>query len=400
MCNSDYFNRYFRLLTIVLFGVAGIVDARADHFDGHWKGGLRCERTDKNVFKKKVDLRVQNDKITLRHFFDGTHGNPVESEGEIDHEDGFFSDVGDIVFSGVANWSNGRSGQWGLRGKWDRDRITLAGLRGDTHCQGTLVRVITGEKAMASAGFLKFPTEPTPDSLYKPDGAGPFPAVGLFHGCVGIRPHIHAWAERLKEGGYVALVVDSFGPRGERSVCGNYRVSVDDVAGDALDAFEHLRTLPFVDKGRIGAMGFSYGAMAALRTASPSYRQTQRNDATGFRAIVAFYPACTSRPGAPSDVVERWNNLRVDTDIPILILIGDADEQTPADLCASKAHEIQKAGRSVSVKVYPGATHGFDRAAYVQPHRTRSGHIQQFDPLATADAAKMSAAFLGENMSK
>ncbi len=253
----------------------------------------------------------------------------------------------------------------------------------------------------AHAGPLKFPTEPTSDSLYKPDGAGPFPAVVLLHGCVGIRPHIHAWAERLKEGGYVALVVDSFRPRGERGVCGNWRVSVDDVAGDALDAFDHLRTLPFVDKDRIGAMGFSYGAMAALRTASPSYRKSKRTDGTGFRAIVAFYPACTPKPGErQSGRVQRWNNLRDDTDIPTLILIGDADEQTPADLCTSKAHEIQKAGRSVSVKVYPGATHGFDRAEYVRPYRTRSGKIQQFDPVATADAAKVSAEFLGKNMSK
>jgi len=250
------------------------------------------------------------------------------------------------------------------------------------------------------AGPLKFPTEPTPNSLYKPDGSGLFPAVVLLHTCGGIRPHIFEWGQRLKERGYVALVVDSFTPRGEQIVCGNWRVSVDDVAGDALSALDHLRTLPFVDKDRIGAMGFSYGAMAALRTASPSYRRSKRPDGTGFRAVVGFYPACTPKPGAPPDVQERWNNLRDDTNIPTLILIGDADDETPPAQCTSKADELQKAGRPVSIKVYPGATHAFDRSEFSTPFRTQRGNTYQYDHRATMDGAKVSAEFFEKNMPK
>ena len=42
--------------------------------------------------------------------------------------------------------------------------------------------------------------------LTRPDGAGPFSAVVLMHGCGGVRPFHVAWGEHLKAAGYVALV--------------------------------------------------------------------------------------------------------------------------------------------------------------------------------------------------
>src|SRR5207247_789901 len=51
-------------------------------------------------------------------------------------------------------------------------------------------------------------------TLFKPDGSGPFPAVVLLHGCGGIRPHFVQWAGAIRDMGYVALLVDSFRPRG------------------------------------------------------------------------------------------------------------------------------------------------------------------------------------------
>ena len=50
-------------------------------------------------------------------------------------------------------------------------------------------------------------------TLFKPDGAGPFPAVVLLHGCGGIRTHFVQWAGAIRDMGYVALLVDSFRPR-------------------------------------------------------------------------------------------------------------------------------------------------------------------------------------------
>src|SRR5262249_28729105 len=56
--------------------------------------------------------------------------------------------------------------------------------------------------------------------LYRPSGPGPFPAIVLAHPCSGVGDNTDAWGKRLASWGYVVLAPDSFGPRGEKTVCG------------------------------------------------------------------------------------------------------------------------------------------------------------------------------------
>jgi len=100
--------------------------------------------------------------------------------------------------------------------------------------------VATGVVLLAggcAGAAVPFPAEPRPGSVYhslqKPDGEGPFPAVVLLHTCGGLQQHVLEWAQRLRAHEYVALVLDSFTPRGEKSVCVNWRVSLDEVVADA-----------------------------------------------------------------------------------------------------------------------------------------------------------------------
>nr|WP_264484369.1 dienelactone hydrolase family protein [Mesorhizobium sp. PAMC28654] len=52
--------------------------------------------------------------------------------------------------------------------------------------------------------------------LTRPQGEGPFPAVVVLHGCMGLFPSERkAWSERLSSWGYVVLFVDSFSTRGD-----------------------------------------------------------------------------------------------------------------------------------------------------------------------------------------
>jgi dienelactone hydrolase len=50
--------------------------------------------------------------------------------------------------------------------------------------------------------------------LERPDGPGPFPAVIVLHGCSGPHRKDADWAAWLRREGYVAVVTDSFRPRG------------------------------------------------------------------------------------------------------------------------------------------------------------------------------------------
>ena len=47
-----------------------------------------------------------------------------------------------------------------------------------------------------------------------PGDAAPYPAVIVLHGCGGISSHSAAIADRLGGWGYVALTIDTLGPRG------------------------------------------------------------------------------------------------------------------------------------------------------------------------------------------
>jgi hypothetical protein len=99
-------------------------------------------------------------------------------------------------------------------------------------------------------------------ALLKPGGNGPFPAIVLLHQCAGLNPAVVTWAREAIARNYAVLLVDSLGPRGVKSVCYGPEAGVNLFRGarDALQAAEHLRRQPFVDKDRIALLGFSWGA--------------------------------------------------------------------------------------------------------------------------------------------
>ena len=71
-----------------------------------------------------------------------------------------------------------------------------------------------------ASGSLSFPNATPGKPLevpaweYRPEGAGPFPAVVLLHGCHGVMASNHEWGRWFRDRGYVALVVDSWSARG------------------------------------------------------------------------------------------------------------------------------------------------------------------------------------------
>jgi dienelactone hydrolase len=89
-----------------------------------------------------------------------------------------------------------------------------------------------------------------------------FPAVVVLHGCSGISSHSAGIADRLGSEGYVALAVDSLGPRGVASRCGSN--GYPEQAFDAYSARRYLAQQGFVDAARIAVLGQSMGGIAVL----------------------------------------------------------------------------------------------------------------------------------------
>jgi dienelactone hydrolase len=216
--------------------------------------------------------------------------------------------------------------------------------------------------------------------LFVPPGPGPFSAVVVLHGCDGVGLHYRTWAKQLRDWGYAAMLVDSFGPRGFANVC-NQGMLVPPLvrARVAFDAAAYLRRLPNVRADRIGVIGFSHGGWTVLKAVLEG--TVRQSGATPFAAAVAFYPGC-QRPDSV---------LATDT----LILIGDAGDWTPAVACRRCYDQVQKAGHSLQLKVYPGALHGFD-ALHTPSYYP--GHYTGRDPQAAADAMSVTREFLAQHL--
>ncbi len=184
--------------------------------------------------------------------------------------------------------------------------------------------------------------DPIQGYLTKPKGAGPFPAVVLLHTCLGLPEARASIGQRIAAWGYIALFVDDFATRGLKETCA---VDFQQALPDAYGAQAYLANLPYVDRARIAAVGFSQGGDTALKIATGGGAGPAGGGGAVFKAAAAFYPPCANVAGATLV-------------IPTLILVGAKDEVTPAADCAELAKR-QPAGMAKLV-LYPGAAHGFD----------------------------------------
>lgn len=251
----------------------------------------------------------------------------------------------------------------------------------------TLVRMMLLASLPAAAGALPPPERVRFDSLDRKDGvpvrveallfvpagavpAGGRPAVIALHGCGGMysasrsRPgklsERHAvQAEALLAAGYAVLFPDSFGSRGAREVC-TVPLTQRSIRPlqrrlDALAALAWLSGQADIDPARIALLGWSHGGSTALATVNAGDPQVTafraaREASPFFRTTIAFYPGCTA-----SLRDARWQPAT-----PLAILIGAADDWTPASACESLGARGKARTWPLEVVVYPDAHHGFD----------------------------------------
>jgi dienelactone hydrolase len=204
--------------------------------------------------------------------------------------------------------------------------------------------------------------------LFRPEGAGPFPAVVALHGCGGLTnrsgqlgTRYRDWGERLSSAGYVVLFPDSFGARGIGSQCTvrerRVRSSRERVV-DANAARRWLQGKEWVKADRVSLIGWSSGATSALWTVRP--RAARRDGGADFRSAVAFYPGCA-----------RLNDLAWSARVPTLVLIGASDDWTPASTCQQMIRGARGRSAHAEIVTYPGAYHDFDHPN--RPIAQRSG---------------------------
>jgi dienelactone hydrolase len=232
--------------------------------------------------------------------------------------------------------------------------------------------------------------------LFRPEGAGPFPAVIGLHNCTGLNnvsgrlsARYRDWGERLVKHGFIVLFPDSNGSRGLGSQCGanprTLRADRERVA-DAVAARLWLQQQQWVITDRVSLLGWSSGAISALWAVRARVQvQAEAPAGADFRSAVALYPGC-----------RRLNNAAWSARVPTLILIGRADDQASAATCQQMVAGTRGRSARVAIQVYPGAHHDFDHPN--RPLRVRTESIFSVDgtgrvhsatnPAARADALK------------
>jgi dienelactone hydrolase len=242
-------------------------------------------------------------------------------------------------------------------------------------------------------------------TVSKPEGPGPFPAVVIMHDCSGLGPRSSGapgrWQHELVARGYVVVIPDSFTTRGlAGGICtvplAERRANVSPArrAGDAYAALAYTRSLPYVDGRRVGIMGGSHGGITTLVTMMAPPGDSAGPQRAAFAAAVALYPRCELGAGAYRPVA------------PLLILIGEKDDWTPAEPCQKLVDAARAAGQPVTITVYPGAHHSFDspnRVRYVAARVNSNapggrGATTGGDPDAWADSIRQVLAFFDHHL--
>lgn len=188
-------------------------------------------------------------------------------------------------------------------------------------------------------------------TLYKPAGAGPFPAVLILHTSSGLRPPDHAYASKLADEGYVCLVPDFFKAydlsQDNRRL--TFTTHAQSIHADFVGAIDMLKKMQGVQANRVGAVGFSNGGYWALLLAANGQIQ----------AGVSYYGALT---GAGTDKsLQAFQSAFTERSSPVLVLHGARDTTVASHNAELLVSMLKKANAPHEFRLYPSAGHSFER---------------------------------------
>lgn len=181
--------------------------------------------------------------------------------------------------------------------------------------------------------------------LSRPKGPGPHPGVVVIHENRGLLPHFPDVTRRLAAQGYAALAVDLLSRKGgtgsfadtDQMAVALREIPRDTLVEDANAGVAYLQSLSYVQRDRIGAMGFCFGGgivwMMAVRNPQ-------------LRAAVSFYGSAP-----PPEEVPNLN-------APVLGIYAGNDDRINAGVPDLES-ALKREGKEYKFKTYAGAGHAF-----------------------------------------
>ena len=215
------------------------------------------------------------------------------------------------------------------------------------------------------------------DGLYiaaavrKPKGAGPFPAIVMFHGAPGGRgmDQLVGWSrgdhggpvwERFLQEGFVVAVADYRGGPGN-VINTPSSTGLITAIDDGISVVDYLQNLPYVDRANVSVYGVSLGGNLVMYLAARV--PTLHAVVAGAPAPIWFLGYQLGANGArpdfatskPDPVVSKENIAPIK--VPVLIIVGSEDGLLTLDTVLHD--EMVKQGKQVRMEVYEHGYHDF-----------------------------------------
>lgn len=225
--------------------------------------------------------------------------------------------------------------------------------------------------------------------MLRPEGAttdSPAAAMQLVYGGPGVQRVRNSWgnhyAQLLADRGYVVFMLDNRGAtnRGKAFEDVLYlKMGQSEVVDQAVGT-EWLSSLDFVDAGRIGVQGWSYGGYMTLMMLGQQpdlYKAGISGAPVGRWGL--YDTAYTERyMGNPNDVPDAYEAASVLTyvegikDDALLLIHGMADDNVIFQNAIEVMAALQELGTDFTLMTYPGEKHGF-RDKENKIHRDQTG---------------------------
>jgi dienelactone hydrolase len=226
---------------------------------------------------------------------------------------------------------------------------------------------------------------------YGPDDGVKRPAVLLYHGCGGLRPHLPLYAEAAVKAGWRAFVVDSFAPRGWTRefglafVCTGVMLQGAQRAGDVLATVWGVLQRPDVDPASLALAGWSHGSWSIMDLMTMPLEHSGEADLAdpspaplaGLKGVFLAYPY-----GGYPALTRTRNWVRTPKTYAV---IAKGDHITASSQAARLYERVRASGAEVEVWTVD-ASHAFDEPTASVPMR--------YDAALAADAAGRFGTFL------
>jgi carboxymethylenebutenolidase len=202
-----------------------------------------------------------------------------------------------------------------------------------------------------------------PTSVFRPEGAGPWPAVILFMDGLGIRPALYDMGERLARAGYVVLLPDLFyragpyAPMDPKAIfaAGNFREVIGPLmattnnqaaAEDTAAFLAYLDTRTDVVGKKVGVTGYCMGGGMALSAAA------MHSDRIVAAASFHGGKLASDSPMSPHLLAPRMKGF-------VYVAGADNDDSYPPEMATLLKKALTDAKVDHRCEIYAGAKHGW-----------------------------------------